>query len=170
MGPGSFHWLLEPALLTAAPIAFWLLLNHRLVTRWKLGDRLQFCSSVIGEGIADQAKAATPLPRELVCREIADGVQHAVARPVVPIVVVDQRAHVFRSQMESVFPNQLPSRRQIESLQQRAAGRIVSQSVEYRRCRGLDERGIALVEGTLEQHARPVAIAERGVQRGQGHG
>ena len=29
---GVFNWLLEPALLTAAPIACWLLLNHRLVS------------------------------------------------------------------------------------------------------------------------------------------
>jgi hypothetical protein len=30
---GVFNWLLEPALLTAAPIAFWLLFDHRFVAQ-----------------------------------------------------------------------------------------------------------------------------------------
>jgi hypothetical protein len=34
-----FNWLLEPALLTTAPITFWLMSTHRLVTRLKVGDQ-----------------------------------------------------------------------------------------------------------------------------------
>lgn len=35
---GFFNWLMEPALLTAAPIAFWLLSNHRLVSGPAIAD------------------------------------------------------------------------------------------------------------------------------------
>ena len=37
---GIFNLLLEPALLTAAPIAFWLLFDHRFVARLKLGGHV----------------------------------------------------------------------------------------------------------------------------------
>lgn len=35
---GFFNWLMEPALLTVAPIAFWLLSNLRLVSGPKIAD------------------------------------------------------------------------------------------------------------------------------------
>jgi hypothetical protein len=35
---GFINWLMEPALLTAAPIAFWLLLNARLVRGPRIAD------------------------------------------------------------------------------------------------------------------------------------
>jgi len=38
-GAGIYNLLFEPALLAAAPIAFWLLLNLRFVTRLKLGNQ-----------------------------------------------------------------------------------------------------------------------------------
>ena len=34
---GMGNWLLEPALLTAAPITFWLLVKHPLVTKPRVG-------------------------------------------------------------------------------------------------------------------------------------
>ena len=35
---GFINWLMEPALLTAAPIAFWLLSSHHLVRGPKIAD------------------------------------------------------------------------------------------------------------------------------------
>jgi len=51
---GVFNWLLEPALLTAAPIAFWLLFDHRSVGRLKLGGHAvgpALLGVLIGAGI-----------------------------------------------------------------------------------------------------------------------
>ena len=51
---GVFNWLLEPALLTAAPVAFWLLFDHRFVARLKLDGHAigpDLLGVLIGAGI-----------------------------------------------------------------------------------------------------------------------